>query len=342
MLLRHFLAGAVSQGRRELLVLRPLNAVVAPLLLTAATFFAVWFTRPSQGDRSPEPSPRTHRPLRVAASGVVLFLAPFLPFFLIRDEWISTRVTYAPSIGVAFILAGAAELLLMRTRAVRVRRLIRIPLGVAAVGALVAMSLAMLGAQSGFHNRDQLDRTEGANLCAAIGTPAPNSIFVPLRVDSQALRTGSVALDTSFRSPLCIPWSGFWFVRRAYSRRDLEATCCDMGQSAVVGAAPEGLLWDERSVQPTDRRFSALPPNEDGFTVLPWDRVIPVAIAPDSRVLLVTQIDVAGPGGGRVRLPVPQTLAAARVHPELERVAVINRGPRGWVAIRIELPATAP
>lgn len=338
MLLRQFGAGAFRQGVSELVALRPMNLVVMPLLIGGIGMFVWRLARPAADDPVPEAPPRTHRSLRVAAFGAALFLAPFLPFFLIRDEWISSRVTYAPALGLAVILAAFAELFLKRTATPPMRRVLRAPFAVASASALVAMTVVMVGAQSGFHNRERLDQLEASGLRAALPQPAQKSIFIPIQVSSRPTHTANRGFDETFQSPLCITWSARWFIRRAYGSRDLEATFCSPDSPGLRDASLQGLLWDQRVVQPIDRHFNEFPTDADGRTILPWERVIPFAIDPAGKVLLITQIEVHRQDQPPETFSVPQTAAAARVHTELARSAILTIRPREAPSIRLAAP----
>jgi hypothetical protein len=161
----------------------------------------------------------------------------------------------------------------------------------------------LIGVQSGFRGRWNLDQAEGAALRRLIPSPVAFTMFIPLAVDERALETGSPVLDTHFRSVWEFPWSAMVFPGRVYQRADLRCAYWRHWTPLVPvrGADESGIHYDDPNFG--GPHFPALP---DGTHLVPWGQAVPFIIGRDRVLRVVTRIVLVRAGEPDVGINVPQ------------------------------------
>lgn len=282
-----YLSRLLSAGREAIAAYPVRSVVLGAALLTSLPWWVKSVSRTSD-----EVSTRS---LWVIAAGGVMYagaLAPIAGF----NYWYVPRITYAPLIGVAMMIAGVISLLgpQQRARGRWVRVVLASFMGVVFIGGAVMMA----GIQRGYQVRVQQDEDELRQLKELVPSPAQGTVFAPLAIGPSVVsRGGKGRYEAYFCSSLSSWWSSRWVVQHAYKRNDLLCGYTLNGQGAFINAWPDrALVRDVGEV--------------------PWALIVPFVIDDHGKVTLVTDIRVAG-----VVVEMPQAVEAAKER-ELPRVEV--------------------
>lgn len=174
----------------------------------------------------------------MGAAGVVAFLAPLAPIIAF-SYWFDSRVTYAPALGIPLLIGAASAALARVGRPAWVRRAVATAIG----AGLVLPALAMVGLQRGYQVRAARDASEVAQLKALVPSPAPATVFVPVKIEMPRISgRGSDRYDLYYWSPFQSWWSARWILRMGYGRADLNCGQATWGESGVLRQLPRQVL----------------------------------------------------------------------------------------------------
>jgi hypothetical protein len=284
--LRDFGSGALIAGFESLRAY-PLRSAALLVAFSASAWLAL---RPrssasgrSPGERSPD------RPAAALAFGLAVFLLDWIPLLVVAGMAVSSRLTYAPSLGLAIAAAAAIDLVdrpLRWTAAyLSARRL-----GALALTGVLALGLvAMIGIQARFRARSHADRELAAELRRAVPDPAPDALFLVLGDARRGTTTGAAHFDGALPSPLSLRQAATPFVRWVYRRRDLYAAqLMPWIPVAIAETTPDGPRLI--GLEPAFPLPMAASPR--GGVVVPWGNLVPLRIGVDGEVELVSRSEV--------------------------------------------------
>jgi hypothetical protein len=286
LLLRDFGSGALAAGVESFLESR----FLAGALLVAFASSAWLALRPaalvaagSSGD-----APRAGRPLLLACFGIAVFVLDWTPLLAAAGTPVSSRLAYAPSLGLA--IAGAAALDLAARGRRSAARSLTASCAAAALALVLALGcIAMVGIQAGFRARSRADAALVDALRRALPAPAPGALLLFVDDARRPVATGALRFDTALASPLALPQAASPYIRWAYRRRDLLAAQPTAWSSvAIAETAAEGALLV--GLEPA--YSGALPTDPAGGVLVPWERIVPLAIGADGTVTLVPRAAV--------------------------------------------------
>jgi len=271
--LHEFGAGAITAGLAALLAAPAFTLGLATIAAGCA-----WLAlRPG-----PEPAPgapaRRHL---VVAFAFAVFLLCWLPLLAARGTPVSSRLTYAPSLGLAMVLAAARDGLTDR-RGGRspVARLIRVVVTGVVTAVAVLACVGMVGVQASYRARAQADTALGRTLRRAVPEPPPGTLFLVLADARRPVATGAAAFDGEFTSVLVLPQAATPWVRFAYARHDLFAA-----EPVAWGVTIAGVSDDGARIVGLEPAFPMqLDPDPRGGVVIPWRSMIPLRVDCDGRV----------------------------------------------------------
>jgi hypothetical protein len=314
--MKNFAGGCLKVGLAELRSAGwPTLVWLAALLGSGVLWVVRWSREPARAAGAPgRVMPRT---LLTVALGLTIYVIGFVPPTLVAVYLADSRLMYWPSIGLAIAIGAvgtALEGAALRSGKARA----------AAAGAL-AFSLLLggvcyVGIQAAFRNRWRMDRDEGRQLAALVPDPPPYTFFVPLRVDSRAVRTGYPVFDVHHRSVWEFMWTAPKFVKTALHN---DLVRCGYWRSwtpndPVRGGDETGIHYADRlgpaMLEENGERRRAFLPIEGSGSRVPWRRTVPFIVDSDGRVRLITTIIIEAPGKPGVAIPVPQ----AAHQPKLE------------------------
>jgi hypothetical protein len=206
--------------------------------------------------------------------------------------WLMPRVAYAPTIGLALLVALALDVGARHAPSREgLARAGRLGVGIVAASAAVCCALMLIGAQSMFQKRAARDLAEVAALRTLVPDPEPGSVFVPVRVARPPVRPRAEGFEPWFEGAMNNWWSARWIVRFEYRRADL-----DCGHTN---------WWDQQGFERVDPDGVVVRGVPDG--PVGWERVIPFEIDERNRVRLIGRV-VAENDGARRTFDVPQVL----------------------------------
>lgn len=252
----------------------------------------------SGGDGAPGAAP-ARRGWKLVVLGLAVFAVGWLPILVMAAYEPDSRCRYWPNVGLAMVAAAAVD------GAGRVWRgggtAVAARLMLAAV--LVVWGVMLVGAQSGLRNRWMMDRAEGESLRQQVPRPVPYTMFIPMHVESRALRTGSPVLDSHFRSVWEFPWSTRVFVERLYRRTDVRA---GYWRSWTPGVPVRG--GDRAGLHYADPNFGGprFPSVGDGVSLVPWERAVLFTVGADGVLRVVTAVRLVREGAEDVVVRLPQ------------------------------------
>jgi hypothetical protein len=300
LVLLNFWRGAMGMGGQEL------RAAGWPGWLGAAGVVGagVMWVREWTG-RSLEAAARGDAPRRgplipAILAGLALFATAWAPIVMIAIYDPDSRTRYWPATGLAIASAAAASAI--GRRHMRPWAAV-VPKGVFLV-ALLACSTMLIGVQSAFRARWDLDRQQGRQLRQFLPDPTPLTFFVPMDIQTTGIRTGSPLFDSHFRSVWEFPWTVPKFIETVYGRDDVR---CGHWKKGTPSDCVKGA--DESGIHFTVRLGPRFPRIEGSGSRVAWDRAAPFVIDREGRVHLVTRIVIPGRGAGGagdVAIPIPQ------------------------------------
>lgn len=353
----HLVKGSLIEGWR--VVSTPVGVAWAGILLACAVLWLIWCLRshrdeyvrtPASGSRSqPDASLSqcTSRSCWMALFGLGIFVIAWLPVYVIDRQIIENRNTYVPLVGIAIVVGVGLDGLL--------RGLRRLPgrLRPAAVSALVLGTFAvtitgaigLIGYQSCFQKRYQLDQKSLAQLKDLVPNPPQGAVFMTMWTSDRATNTGYDLFDRDLFGVFETPWSATWVLQQKYRRIDLGITHFNPYASLPLDNA------NTESVRHQTPISIALPSDPRGGVRIAWDTAIPFIIARDGGVRLVPRLIVESDDlrDFEVRPPLVQTILNERPDAPItgtRRLKGESRGQRtpltGWQIAPRQMHDTAP
>lgn len=293
--------GSFSLGVRT--IIRPESVVWACVLLAAGVLWLVWIARRDQRGADAVRVPATVNQPTIgrarawmAAFGVIVFFAGWLPVLVIDRQIIELRNLYVPLLGAAVVLAVVLDVLVggMRRLAQPVSSVVRVATAIVLLVPIMLGAIGMVGFQRHLQARAQQDQSEIRQLVAMVPNPPSGAVFAPFRT-SHVTHTGHPLFDRSRFGVFETSWSGTPELRRAYRRADVSATVFNPW-------APLPLVDpDERGIRYTLRPPLGPSPDtsklvRDATTprgeLLPWETLIPFVVDAEGRVKLIRRIDI--------------------------------------------------
>lgn len=326
MILKNFLPGALGMAVEQWG--RTLAVVMVSAAGLAGVAWAALLGRGGNVAGRSEPSPSAlasrHGPGLVVLAGLAIFVtgwALIVPFAGYEPD---SRLRYWPSIGLAIAAAGVLTWIARWGKHVAPHSrgagatVVRVAAALVCVPVLIAWASASAGAKIAMQRRFALDQEQAAQLRQLVPAPRAYSFFVPLRIETTGIRTGSPVFDAHFKSVWEFPWTTPRFIVGVYGREDVRAGCWrkwtapdlerGVGGDPVRGASEEGLHYNDR----LGPRFPRI--DGAGWRV-PWDVAVPFVVDREGRVRLVGEVEIPGPNAGDppVVIAVPQGGGGVRV-----------------------------
>lgn len=281
MALVDFGRGALALGIATLAAMPGVTVVVGVL----AAFCAWLALRPASRETRPGRAPAA----LVALFGVVLFASCWLPVLAASGTPISSRLTYAPALGLSFVVAVVLDRLgCGRVASTAPARWTQRGATLVVVIALLAGCVAMVGVQAAYRARTYADAALGEALTRAVPEPAPQTVFLVLGDARQPVATGATTLDGELVSAISLPQSATPWIRWAYRRRDLFAAQPAPWGVRIADATAAGVRIV--GLEPAFRIEHTAHP-EGGVTV-PWSHVVALRVDRDGGVHLESRAAV--------------------------------------------------
>ncbi len=307
--LQDFATGALSHG---LITLRE-NQLRTALLVGVGLVLIITrlIKRTSSGIKLAEEANlgAENAPFGVFFFGLVWFFAAWVPV-IVTHSLTSPRLHYPPNIGIALMLGAMIEIMLRSSFGSRV--FTRASASFMGFSYLVLCCVMLVGVQDGYRQRFSRDMTEAKQLAALFATTArPGSVFLPLRVESSVLETGSRRFDEYFTPCWGASWAAGWHLQQVFKRTDVHIVLCGRKPQqvwSVAGNLGSGIIIRQPIAQPKPDTLLAFAPRKQGRLV-PFERMIPFMIDRAGRVCVVSSIRVYDESTELlVQLPqVPQT-----------------------------------
>lgn len=266
-----------------------------------------WMARVSRDNHADSARSRDGRALAAIAFGLCVFALAWLPLIIIRGQGVESRAWFAPAMGAVVALAGMLQLL-TRTRLWK-RRGVKLVFAAAFLAVSIPSLVAMVGVQSGFHRRKELNERQAEQLRRLVPHPPSFTVFVPLEVMRPAGYQWSRFHET-FTGPCEHGPAAVPAIRAIYRRSDLAMGWRKLWNRSTpgLGATSEGLVYDDRLMEEWMRLYRHIKTGEAPPTTLAWSRVIPFVLDPAGNVVLVSEVSVAREDG------VVQTFRVEAVH----------------------------
>ncbi len=299
--------GPVRQGWIELKAHPALAAGSSVLVLGALGAIARSWFAPSPGTpKDREGLGRPAGPAWVILAGLLVYVGTAIPIAALPGVLIRPRMVYGTLIGgllIVLVLGDVATSIVARTR-LRAPWVAYHAIALAVLAAVTAFgATSLIGTQSGYHHRGRIDRAGAAALRALIPDPAPNSFFLPLKVEDAPIRSGVGDFDWYYVGPWYWAWSFPTYIKHAYARTDLDAG----HWPAPIPLADEGGVRFAGDLRPGLRDT----PGQRGRW-FSWDQVVPIVIEPDGTPRLVLPVVIERDGLPPLRVEPPQVLRAMR------------------------------
>lgn len=305
----HVLMGSVEHGLSVLA--SPAGVAWGGVFVAAGVLWLVWAARrggPAPGSAH-APSPRAGW---AVLAGIAVFFAGWLPVFVIDRQIVELRNAYVPLVGLALAVGVGLDALLAAAPRAPAPRLAA---GIVALAAAALGAAGLVGWQSLFQRRSELDLGALAQLRSLVPDPPPGAVFMPLRTNDAPAATGRVLFDRARYGVFETVWSATPMVQRLYRRADLRATAFNpWAPLALDTPDAAGVRWAQSL-----KGNEVVRADPAGGTRIPWEAAVPFVIDASGRVKLVRRIDV--------ELPDHRDL---QIHPPVVEAA-IARAPRGAV-----------
>lgn len=256
----------------------PVRSTVAlAFLLSTSLIWVRWHGRRGHEVARGHIDRQPAKPGPIVLVGVVFGLTGIAPIVL-TSYWLNPRVLYAPSIGMAFAVAG----LLLVPGAARpglaalgtMRR--RVAAGIAACG-LTLLAFMMVGVQQSFQRRTRMDSLALSRLQDLVPSPVMNAVFVPVDVKLGAHPLWAHRYDRQFWSVFHAWWSSSWVIRLHYRRSDIDAGYA-IGQPA----------WRDPNIRGV---------HVNGVGHIAWDKLIPFSVDENGHIAIITRVRWVTPSG---------------------------------------------
>lgn len=278
-------------------------------ILSAAASWRVWARTPiqSRAQTSP-PTPPTQPPAwTTILIGLAMIVLGSIPIAAITGYQANSRVCLFMFAGVCVLLAGLTDPLgAWMERVPRRGDLYRRITGAALVVLIALGCFLYVGVQSRFRLVDAWNKNQIARLVERVPSPAPDTAFLPIRVNAGPIKTGHRAFDRSMMSCWEPTWMLPYAVREAYRRPDVymlyHKPAPDNREYRVFGMiTPEWMQFEWSAA-------TKFPFNEDFGAWLDWPRLIPVVVEDDGPHP-ISRLIVRRTGQPDLIIDIPQTTA---------------------------------
>jgi hypothetical protein len=286
------LLGSVKLGSD--VVGSPRGLIVGSVLFAAAVLWMIWAIRKGG---TPPVATEDHdtRPCRFRAAwlipiGVTIFIAGFVPIYVINRQIVELRNLYVPLVGATIVLGGLLDLVLaLAVRLhVSISHSLRATIAVATIAAVAFGATGLIGFQKLYRNRYERDLREVAQLKELFPNPPPGTVFAPFRTRSRGAETNHRLFDRVRNGVFETPWSAPALLLRSYRRNDIGVTSSNpwaplpLDKPDATGVRWVGTFGFDLVKDPV------------GGVRVPWDSLVPFVIdaRPDVRVRLISEITV--------------------------------------------------
>lgn len=230
-----------------------------------------------------------------------------VPTALIAKAPPQPRLVYLPLHCLILCAAVACDRSVRAWVPTRFARAMRWPAGLAVVCAAVFFACTLVGYQQAFRVRGHGDLDCLAQLKALVPDPAPGTVFVPVRLDPRATRTGHPRFDNALPGAANLAWASWAWLqgRDGYMRRDIFCTNVREGTAPTYREATEaGFRYSPNWATPP-------PYVRRGGQFIEWSVCIPFAVDEQHTVRLVETLNVPAAGtkrGEAMTIRFPQVL----------------------------------
>ncbi len=252
----------------------------------------------------------------VMLAGLAVFVCAWLPAVVIYVQRTESRLCYVPIFGLMLMLGPVLEL---PARCLRrrpgIQRMMLMGVGVGALPVSVVGAIALVGVQTAFQKRYQMDQTQLGVLRQLVPNPSPQTVFMPLKVDDWPTATESVLFDTITPGVWDAPWSADFALRYAYRNGQIWSIAYSRWRSLLIDEVnDESFVYLGPGLQP-DRKH-----------VVPWSTVVAFAAERPDRFRLVEEVVFTRKGVEFERVEMPLVKQARERSPGMDHLFV-----RGFV-----------
>lgn len=295
-LLKEYAAGALRHGI-DVVSHHPFLGVAfgGGLVVGLACLVRPWMLGPRDDSASPRDAASWAPGPALALFGVCWMVAAWLPIVAVHASTTS-RLHYPSDIGAAMTIAGVLHtvLHLIRSRGAVSAATIAMLRGVGGSAALVGLLLCtimMIGQQDVYRRRSERDLSEARQLLGVVPDAPAGTIFLPVRVDSAVVHTGSSRFDHPVGPAWCWEYAAGWNLQQVFRRTDVHCGLVGprrwMRLHSWPGAERSKFLMLSRIADPQPVNPPEKNPGGSG-RLLPFDRVVPFAIDEAGTVTLYT------------------------------------------------------
>lgn len=308
--LREFGGGALEHG---MIVLRehwPLTAVFVVMALASAIAMSRWWVRADRdGHTDPRPS-GLH--LRLVGLGQLMFVGGWIPIVAVHDTTMP-RLHYPPNIGLAIVAAAVLQMIANPVaRNAKERSMLR-GLGLAMLLlALAPMVAVHVGVQDAYRKRYQRDMKEMADLAALTSGHSGQMLFMPMRVDSRVVTTGSRRFEAFFAGCWHWEYAAGWLMQQVFKREDVHVTLVPFGEDLPLYAVPknptQSAILVGRFSRPLPEPRPERNPGGPG-RIVAWEKIVPFTVSAEGEVRLCSPVQIVDASGKVVETFVPPIVA---------------------------------
>lgn len=247
--------------------------------------------------------------LALASFACIAFFLALFPIAAIGGAGPTPRLAYFPLVCIIIAAAAFLDWLLSRMSNIGWRRNLS---NATIAGASAALALAgclhLVGVQAAMREVHRRDVADMSNLRAALPSPAPGTIFVPVRVLPPSGVPSSDRLRNSFQSIWCSPWAVNTYIKHIYAREDVNASALyvsNQSNAIVRLGEPTLISWSHYIWHLPQPRVdnSVCPP-------FPTSLIVPLTIDADGQLSLVSELRARAPDGSEVPVAFAQAKRA--------------------------------
>jgi hypothetical protein len=291
------LAGAFSGGLQTGMntIATPLGACIAAGVAIVGGMWAARAVGPSRPVQSVQESDdgninfadRTRR-IYGTLFAIVATGAVWLPIVPIRGQILEARLSYCMCIGLGLLVAACITGLEIAIARFRAPPRSHIAVRIAIVMAAWVGALSLLGWQTVIRTRIAADTAQTARLAERFPNVSPGTVFMLMRDDYRAGRTGLLTFDWPPLGWTSASWSATPALRYALRRNDIAATTYNIWIPPAFKDITSTTITYTGSLVPID---GAPYPEGNGGLLLPWDRIVPYITTPTGEAQPVGQIE---------------------------------------------------
>lgn len=288
--MRDMIIGGAAVGWEQITHLAGILWLVATAIagLGALCFISNSKANPAKAIQQ-DNSPR--KPAWFALVALTAFVLGWLPFILVQTGPLEPRHAYFPQAMLIILVAVLADSAVARLGHLRLARYGNTCILWFTGAAIIFSAVSLIGFQSVFRTRSQIDVQQVANIMQALPNPPSGSVLVILNESQRASNTGRKYFDRAVMPPWRFDHVSTAVIRHAYGRSDLYAKHAG------------SLRWvPPDSVTPSDwtTNLSNGPrwwPQHLGGGVLEqqiisWDRIYPIMIDNNGQVRLANELRI--------------------------------------------------